>query len=74
MPIEARFFDERGTLARTMEFGDFTEFDGQLLPGTMHMRPADKPAEHTTVRYEELDFDVDVSKSFFSRRSLKKTR
>jgi len=74
MPIEARFFDERGTLARTMEFGDFTEFDGQLLPGTLHMRPSDKPVEHTIVRYEKLDFDVDVSRSFFSRRNLKKAR
>ncbi len=74
MPLWATFHDEDGLLARTMEFSGFREFDGRLLPSVMHMRPADKPEEHTVVRYEELDFDIDVTESFFSLRNLKKSR
>ena len=74
MPVRAGFRDEAGSLARTMEFGGFRMFDGRLLPGVIHMRPADEPDEHTTIRYEELDFDIDVAEGFFSLRNLKKNR
>lgn len=74
MPLRARFYDEKGELARTMDFGGFKEFGARLLPSTVRMRPADKPGEHTTVRYEELDFDIEIRKPFFSLRNLKKSR
>ena len=74
MPLRALFHDEDGNLVRTMEFGGFREFDGRLLPGVVRARPADKPDEHTTIRYEELEFDVEIAESFFSLRNLKKNR
>ncbi len=74
MPLWAKFYDEKGELARTMDFGGFKEFDARLLPSTVRMRPADKPGEHTVVRYEELDFDIELGKPFFSLRNLKKSR
>ncbi len=72
MPLWAKYYDEDGELARTMEYSNFREFGGRLLPGEMHMFPADKPDESTTVRYEELQFDIDIDESFFSLRNLKK--
>ena len=74
MPLRAFFHDEDGNLVRTMEFGDFREFDGRLLPGVVRVRPTDKPDEQTTIRYEELQFDIEISESFFSLRNLKKSR
>ena len=38
------------------------------------MYPADKPDERTTIRYEELEFDIDVDPSFFSLRMLQSGR
>ena len=70
MPLWTKFYDEDGGLARTMEHSAFVEFDGRLVPGVMDMFPADKPGERTTMRYEELEFDVDVERSFFSLRNL----
>ncbi|MYH49726.1 MAG: outer membrane lipoprotein-sorting protein [Gammaproteobacteria bacterium] len=72
MPIRAEFFDEDGELARTIEHGDYTEFSGRIVPGVMNMYPADKPDERTTIRYEELEFDIDVEPSFFSLRTLQR--
>ena len=43
-----------------MEYSAFTEMGGRLVPGVMDMRPADKPDERTSFRYEELAFDVDL--------------
>jgi len=70
MPLWTRFYDEDGELARTMEHSDFTEMGGRLLPAVMDMYPADKPGERTTMRYEEIEFDIDVGPSFFSLRNL----
>ena len=74
MPLWARYYDEDGELARTMEYSAFTEMGGRLVPGVMDMRPADKPEERTSFRYEELEFDVDLDTSFFSLRTLQRGR
>jgi outer membrane lipoprotein-sorting protein len=70
MPLWTKFYDEDGDLARTMEHSAFTEMGGRLLPAVMDMYPADKPGERTTMRYEEIEFDIDVDTSFFSLRNL----
>ena len=74
MPLWARFFDEDGELARTIEHGEFTEFSGRIVPRVMYMHPAGKPDERTTIRYEELEFDIDIDPSFFSLRTLQRGR
>jgi hypothetical protein len=74
MPLWARYYDEDGELARTMEYSAFTEMGGRLVPGVMDMVPADKPEERTSFRYEELEFDVDLDTSFFSLRTLQRGR
>ena len=74
MPLWAHYYDEDGELARTMEYSAFTEMGGRLVPGVMDMRPADKPEERTSFRYEELEFDVDLDTSFFSLRTLQRGR
>ena len=74
MPLWTKFYDEDGELARTMEHGGFAEFGGRTVPGVMDMYPADKPDERTSIRYEELEFDVDLEPAFFSLRSLQRRR
>jgi hypothetical protein len=74
MPTWARYYDERGTLIRTMTFGDYRRFGSRLVPAVMTVRPEDKPDESTTVRYRDLEFDVRLSPAFFSLRSLQERR
>ena len=74
LPLWAKYYDEDGDLARTMEYSEYGEFGGRLAPAVMDMRPTDKPGERTTIRYEELEFDVDVDPSFFSLRTLQRGR
>ena len=74
MPLWAKYYDEDGELSRTMEYSEFSELGGRLVPAVMDMHPADKPGERTTVRYEEMEFDIDVDPSFFSLRTLQSRR
>ncbi len=71
MPTWARYYDEDGDLARTMDFGEYRTMGDRLVPTVMNMQPEDKPGERTTVRYSQIQFDIDIDKSFFSLRALR---
>ena len=73
-PVRVYYYDEDGELARSMEWSEFVNFGGRVMPKLMNMRPADKPDERTTMRYDELEFDVDIDESFFSLRRLQSRR
>ncbi|UCF40161.1 MAG: outer membrane lipoprotein-sorting protein [Gemmatimonadota bacterium] len=70
MPLWARYYDDRGELARTMVFDDFRVMGGRLVPARMDVVPADKPGERTTILYRELAFDIELDEAFFSLRRL----
>jgi outer membrane lipoprotein-sorting protein len=74
MPTWARYYDEDGGLVRTLTFSDFRMMGGRLVPAVMDLHPQDKPGERTTVRYNSLDFDIDIDRSFFSLRALRSAR
>ena len=74
MPLWARYYDEDGDLSRTMTYSEFRRVGPRTLPAVMTMQPDDKPRESTTVRYTEIEFDVDVDRSFFSLQALKRRR
>ncbi len=74
MPVWARYYDDRGELARSISFDDFREMGGRLVPCRMVIRPADKPAESTTITYLDLEFDIAIDASFFSLRQLQSDR
>jgi hypothetical protein len=74
MPVWVRYYDDRGDLARTMVFSDFQIMGGRLVPAHMVVEPADKPAESTTITYEDLEFDVGLEPAFFSLQRLRDDR
>ena len=70
MPLAARYYDEDGSLVRTMSFDDFRVLGGRMLPARMVMEP-EEGEERTVVTYLSLEFDVDLDEDFFSLRSLR---
>ena len=74
MPLWAKYYDEDGELSRTMEFSEFSELGGRLMPTAIDIRPADKPDERTIFRYDDIEFDIDIDPSFFSLRALQSGR
>lgn len=74
MPIWGKYYDQDGTLIRTITFSAYTRMGGRLVPATMRVVPADKPNEHTTLHYESLAFNVGLTPAFFSLRRLRSRR
>jgi hypothetical protein len=74
MPLRARYYDDRGRLARTMEFANFRTMGRRLVPTELSMHPADRPDERTTLRYSRLEFDIGLQPAFFSLQRLREAR
>lgn len=70
MPLEARFYDRRLELARTMRFEDVATMDGRTIPTRLVIVPADEEGHRTEMRYLSMDFDADVPESTFSLTAL----
>ena len=71
-PLLMIYYDEDLEQARSMTFSDFKKMDDRVIPWTMRVVPTDKPDEYTEVRYDEVEFDVNVKDSMFTLRSLQK--
>ena len=72
VPLKIEYFDDLSNKVRTISFEDIKNVDGHTLPLTMIVHPEDKPDEKTVLQYDSIDFDVPITKSFFSLRNLKK--
>ncbi len=72
LPLKIDYFDEDLKKARTMTFSGVKTMAGRTLPTVVRIIPRDKPQEMTEVVYDEIAYDVGLSDSFFSRRSLQR--
>ena len=70
IPLRMIYYDEDLLLSRTLEFTNIQKMDGKMIPTLMSMIPADEPGESTTVKWEEIQFDVAIDDEFFSLRNL----
>ena len=70
IPLRMIYYDEDLLLSRTLEFTNIQKMDGKMIPTLMSMIPADEPGESTTVKWEEIQFNVTINDEFFSLRKL----
>ena len=70
IPLQMIYYDEDLLLSRTLEFTNVEEMDGKMIPTLMSMIPTDEPGESTTVKWEEIQFNVTINDEFFSLRKL----
>ena len=70
IPLRMIYYDEDLLLSRTLEFTNIQKMDGKMIPTLMRMFPADEPGESTTVKWDEIQFDVAIDDEFFSLRKL----
>lgn len=71
IPERWEYYDE-GELVRVMTFDDVRTVSGRPLPMRLVIRPTDAPHERTVVEYLELELDVPVDASLFTRRGLRR--
>ena len=75
-PLSEIFFDEKGRKVRILEFSEHKTIGDRTMPMRMVMKPLDDKGEYTSgeyteVKWDSIDFDVKLKKSFFSIQNLK---
>jgi outer membrane lipoprotein-sorting protein len=74
-PLAQEFYDEKGKLARVMQFSDFRPMaDGRLYPFLWRMENRQETGRYTEVRVKALEFLDTLPDDGFSLRALKKGR
>lgn len=71
VPIRTEFYDA-GDLERTLEYSEAEDIGERRVPTRLEVRPEDDPGERTVLRYENLEFDVDVDRNLFTHRGLRR--
>ncbi|MBN2309418.1 MAG: outer membrane lipoprotein-sorting protein, partial [Candidatus Hydrogenedentes bacterium] len=74
IPIEAKYFDRKGRLARVLTWDEVKDLGGRRIPSHMTLVPQDKEGQKTEMDYLEIEFDVDVPDSMFSLSELEAQR
>ncbi|TYO98690.1 outer membrane lipoprotein-sorting protein [Geothermobacter ehrlichii] len=71
VPVQIDYFDEEGVRVRSIGFDRVTKIGNRQIPLRMRVQPLDQPDEQTVLEYRKLRFDVDIDRTFFSRRQLR---
>lgn len=74
LPVEERFYDRRGRLARTMTYDTVKVLGGRRLPVHLTLVPNDTSGQRTELSYLEARFDVPIPDDTFSLGRLERTR
>ncbi len=72
--LKVQYFDEDIELVNTQTGSKITQFGDRKLPAHMEMIPADKEGDKTILDTEEMEFDVDITESFFSQQNMKRIK
>jgi outer membrane lipoprotein-sorting protein len=74
LPVEERFYDRKGRLARTIVFDDIKVLGGRRLPVHMLLTPTGVEGQRTELRYLDIQFDVALADDTFSLSRLEQVR
>lgn len=73
IPLAERFFDEEGAQVRRMTFGDVKQYGWRSFPTRLTVTPREAGRE-TTITWDSMEFDLDVSDDLFSLHHLQQGR
>jgi len=71
LPLEQRYYNERGEQVRVMTFLDVKQFGEYKLPSRLEMTPLNKEGHKTVIYYDELELNVPIDEEIFTWRALK---
>lgn len=72
VPLQAVYYDEDGIEQRVLYYSEVKIFGTHHLPTRMTLIPSNKDKNKTVVIMEEVDFDIAIDDSRFSKSALKR--
>lgn len=74
LQLKTEFYDEDNYLVNTMRGSEIKNMNGKTITTRMDIIPEDEPGNKTIMIYNDIQFDVKMSDSFFSVQNMKKVR
>lgn len=74
LPVRMENYDEFGDLASTMNFREIKEMGGRLIPTRMEMIPANREGHQTIMTTKKAEYDIDISRDFFTQQNMRNVR
>lgn len=74
LELKTEYYDEDENLVKYMTGSKVKEMGGRTIPSYYEMIPVDKPGEKTVLEYTTMEFNLDISPSFFSEQKMKRVR
>ena len=72
LQLRSEFYDEDDELVRLMEGSEIKKMDDRIVPTRMEMIPMNEKGQKTVVTYDQMEFNIDISQSFFSIQNMKR--
>jgi len=72
--LKVEYYDEDGSLVNVMTGYDLKMLDDRLLPTRWEMLPADEQGNKTVMTYNNIDFNIKLDDSFFSKQNMNRVR
>ena len=74
IPVQAKYYDRKDRLARTIYWSQVKDFGGHVVPSKMELIPEDEKNKKTEMIYSDIQFDVTVPDDMFSLSQLERKR
>ncbi|HTL53353.1 MAG TPA: outer membrane lipoprotein-sorting protein [Planctomycetota bacterium] len=74
IPLESKWYDRKGELARTLTWDQVKEMDGKRIPCRLTLVPQDQPGQKTIMVYSMIKFGAEVDEGKFSLTQLEQQR
>ncbi len=72
--LKSEFYDEFGDLSKTHLGSEIKMMSGRKIPTKYEIIPANKKKQKTVVKILEIEFNIDLQESFFSKQNMKRIR
>jgi outer membrane lipoprotein-sorting protein len=73
LPIEQKFFNDRGEATRSIRFSEVKSIGGRTIPTKMEVIPLTKKGHKTSIEYKSIEFDIELDEQIFTLRHLQQT-
>jgi outer membrane lipoprotein-sorting protein len=72
--LKSELYDEDGYLIRTELGSEIKDMDGRLIPSKIELIPAEEEDQKTIIEIKDIQFNKEISDSFFSQQNMKRVR
>jgi outer membrane lipoprotein-sorting protein len=72
--LRGEYYDEEGNLVNTEIMKDIKKMDDREIPTRLEMLPADEKGHKTVLVFEKIDFNINITESFFSQQNMRRVR